>query len=145
MPDEGRSWTGSQTRRITQVFSRLILDPSVQSDAAFYTTGRMTDTVKCGILYIRNLRKERLKDMRIMNVLSSSFNLYLSLLHSSKVLLSCGNAPAGGFYYGSVTPAARRADCKSVTRETPKVRVLPGPLSAPVSQLEEGTGLNPVQ
>ena len=93
MPDEGRSWTGSQTRRITQVFSRLILDPSVQSDAAFYTTGRMTDTVKCGILYIRNLRKERLKDMRIMNVLSSSFNLYLSLLHSSKVLLSCGNAP----------------------------------------------------
>ena len=64
-----------------------------QSDAAFYTTGRMTDTVKCGILYIRNLRKERLKDMRIMNVLSSSFNLYLSLLHSSKVLLSCGNAP----------------------------------------------------
>ena len=48
-------------------------------------------------------------------------------------------------YPGSVTPAARRADCKSVTRETPKVRVLPGPLCAPVSQLKEESGLKPVK
>lgn len=64
-----------------------------------------------------------------------------------------GEIHAGGFNYGSVTPAARRADC-TVTQETPKVRVLPGPSCAremcvhyiaPVSQQEEGAGLNPVQ
>ena len=49
------------------------------------------------------------------------------------------------FTFGPVSPAAKRMDCKSVTSETPKVRVLPGPLSAPVSQLEEGAGLNPAQ
>ena len=47
--------------------------------------------------------------------------------------------------FGQVCLAARAADCKSVTRETPKVRVLPCPLYAPVSQQEEGAGLNPVQ
>ena len=31
-------------------------------------------------------------------------------------------------YYGSVTLVAKRADCKSVTWETPKVRILPGSL-----------------
>ena len=39
-----------------------------------------------------------------------------------------GALRADGYFYGQVCLAARAADCKSVTSETPKVRVLPCPL-----------------
>ncbi len=41
----------------------------------------------------RNQRKERTKEMQTMKILMSSYYLYLLLLLSSKVLLSCGKAP----------------------------------------------------
>ena len=56
-----------------------------------------------------------------------------------------GDFHAGGFYFGQVCLAARAPDCKSGTSETPLVQLQPCPLSAPVSQSEEGAGLNPVQ
>ena len=56
-----------------------------------------------------------------------------------------GDLHAGGFYFGQVCLAARAPDCKSGTSETPLVQLQPCPLSAPVSQSEEGAGLNPVQ
>ena len=46
------------------------------------------------------------------------------------------------YVHGSVSPVAKRADCKSVTIETPKVRLLPGPLYAPVPQWQRGSAKN---
>lgn len=65
-----------------------------------------------------------------------------------------GDFHAGGFYFGQrALPQGhltRRHKVpsppdKSGTSETPLVQLQPCPLSAPVSQSEEGAGLNPVQ
>ena len=54
-----------------------------------------------------------------------------------------GALRAGGYFYGQVCLAARAADCKSVTSETPKVRVLPCPLFCSRIPTGRGSRLKP--